>query len=119
MNRANATPIGVDAAVLAEEREYDGRIVPATGCVRFAMSTNKTPSTPTTKRVLIDNFNVDGDAELAAFDKQVIADSHRILQRKPSRSRGHDRSLRLCQSGEVSTRLAHRNTGSLYGRRTV
>jgi hypothetical protein len=42
------------------------------------MSTNKTPpSTPTPKRLAIDNFNVDSDAALAAFDSQVIADGNK------------------------------------------
>jgi hypothetical protein len=43
--------------------------------MRFAMSTNKTPSTPT--RLAIHNVNVDSDAALAAFDDQVIADGNK------------------------------------------
>jgi hypothetical protein len=54
--------------------------------MRFAMPTNKTPSTLTTKRLKNDNVNVDGDAELAAFDNQVIVDGNRILRREPPRS---------------------------------
>jgi hypothetical protein len=50
------------------------------------MSTNKTPSTLATKRLTIDNLSVDCDAELAAFDNQVIVDSNKILRRELPRS---------------------------------
>jgi hypothetical protein len=52
------------------------------------MSANKTPSTPTTERLAIDNVNIDRDAELAVYDNQVIADGNKILQREPPRSPG-------------------------------
>jgi hypothetical protein len=48
------------------------------------MPTSKTPSTLTTKR--LKNDNVDGDAELAAFDNQVIVDGNKILRRELPRS---------------------------------
>ena len=54
----------------------------------FAVSTNKTPSTPATKRLTIDN--VYSDAEPDAFDNQVTADGNKIL-REPAQSRRQDR----------------------------
>ena len=46
----------------------------------FAVSINKTPSTPATKRLTIDN--VYSDAQPDAFDNQVAADGNKILRRK-------------------------------------
>jgi hypothetical protein len=48
----------------------------------------KTPSTPATKRLTIDN--VYSDAEPDAFDDQVTADGNKIL-REPPQSRRQDR----------------------------
>jgi hypothetical protein len=48
------------------------------------MSTNKTPSTLTTKRLPI--HNVDCEAQLTAFDNQAIMDGNKILRREPPRS---------------------------------
>jgi hypothetical protein len=77
---------GQEVCTHEQEREYDRGIIQATGTMRFAMSTNKTPSTLTTRRLPIDN--VDCEAQLTAFDNQAMAimDGNNILRREPPRS---------------------------------
>ena len=75
---------GPEVCTHEQEREYDRDIIQATGTMRFAMSTNKTLSTLTTKRLTI--HNVDREAQRTAFDNQAIIDGNKILRREPPRS---------------------------------